>query len=274
MIVDRINDFLTRGDTQIDEALLAEIGKLASWSFLRQFGPDREEKSPATLRLSSIGRCPRQQAYRLLGFEENGKSIDARAKTVFFMGDLTELAVVGLAKAAGCVIQTTGLEQKTVELDGISGHPDGVLIEGGEIYLLEVKSMSSYGFGELQRGIIDEGYRWQINAYLEALNLDKCILVALNKDAGVLHEVTVAKNPEIVKQIKDRIVLLRLATKETLPERPYKPNEKGILPWQCAYCFAYRHCWPEAEKVLVSKSYKLKIPKKEKTIETPSATQN
>lgn len=256
MIVDKINGFLMVEGKTIEASILEDVAGLSKGAFRRQFGV-REERA-ATIRLSSIGRCVRQQAYKLLGFPENGKAIDSRAKVVFFMGDLTELAIIGLAKASGCEITATGDKQSPVEIEGVKGHPDGILRDSGKSYLVEVKSMSSFSFKDFERGILDIGYRYQINAYLEALQLEQCVIVALNKDAGVLAEMVISKDPEIVANIKARIAQIRAATKDNLPERPYKPDAKGFYSWVCLYCPYHFTCLPTAEKVLVSNKYKLK----------------
>lgn len=256
MIVDKVNEFLNAEGKKIDELLLVEIASLSRWAFAKQFG-EREDK-PGMLRLSSIGKCSRQQAYKVLNFEENGKTIDARARMVFFMGDLTELAIVGLAKAAGCDIFSTGDQQAIVEIEGVPGHPDGLLRDSGKTLLLEVKSMSSFSFKDFERGVIDDGYRYQCNAYMEALKLEKCVIVALNKDAGVLAEQIISKDETIVSDIYKRIALLKNVTKDSLPPRPYAPNDKGFYPWNCLYCAFHQTCLPNAEKVLVSNKYKLK----------------
>lgn len=264
MIVDRINEYLSKEKRDLSDVLLDQVAILARDSFKRQFG-EREEQSP-TLRLSSIGRCVRQQAYKKLGTEENGKTLDSRALMVFFQGDMAELAIVMLAKAAGCDITDC---QKEVEIDGVKGHIDGLLHADAD-YLLEVKSMSSYGFAEFQRGILDDGYRFQINAYAHALGLKQAIVVGLNKDAGVLHETVISKDQAIVDEIKNRISILKDVKVESLPERPYAPNEKGFLPWQCRYCAFYQTCWPTSELVLSGKAYKLKIPKETPHHATPT----
>lgn len=256
MIVEKINTYLNSEGKSLDEAILSDIANLAKWSFQRQFGA-REDKS-GTLRLSSIGRCIRQQAYTILNFDQAGKTIDARAKMVFFQGDMTELAIVALAKAAGCDVSATGDKQSSVEIDGVIGHPDGLLKDSGKTYLLEVKSMSSFSFKEFERGAIDDGYRFQCNAYMHALGLSQCVIVALNKDAGVLFEQMINIDPIIIKKILGRIDILKNVTKETLPERPYHPNDRGFYPWQCRYCAFYETCLPNAELVLVGSAYKLK----------------
>lgn len=253
MIVDKINAFLNDEGKAINEAILTEVAQLARYSFDRQFG--KRDKHAKTLRLSSIGKCVRQQAYNILGFEENGKEIDARAKMVFFQGDLTELAIVILAKAAGCNLSKTGLEQMTIKIEGIEGHPDGII---NKDTLLEVKSMSSYSFENFQNQQIDESYHYQCNGYMHALGLEQTCIVGLNKDAGVLHEWIIKKDQTIVDDIIRRIGSLRTVTPDTLPDRPYEPNAKGFLPWQCLYCGFWKTCWPQATRVLVSNRYKLK----------------
>ena len=268
MIVDKILNYLSTEGKEIEQSILDESAKLLVNSFNRQFGVKQE--SDRVLRLSSIGKCLRQQAYNILGYEYKGKEIDSRSKMVFFQGDMTELAIIQLAKIAGCEIMACGSEQENIELMGVKGHPDGILINE-EIdwrpgkwkikykYLVEVKSMSSYSYAEFQEGNIEESYLYQINAYLEALGLEKCVMVALNKDSGVLGERIITKDIQIVAKIKENINILNNLMTLPLPERPYSPNEKGFLPWNCNYCKFYITCWPNAEKVLVGKSYKLKV---------------
>lgn len=255
MIVDKINAFLSSDGQAVDDVIVNEVGLLSRIAFLRQFL--KRDDQPGTLRLSSIGKCMRQQAYSALGFPVNGKQIDSRARMVFFMGDLTEIAIIQLAKAAGCVIARVGQDQMVVEIDGIQGHPDGIF-KNGKDYLLEAKSMSSYSFKEFQRGVIDDGYRFQVNAYMHALGLTEAIIVALNKDAGVLAEMVILKDLSITEDILSRIKLLKVATKESLPERGHSANEKGFYPWNCLYCSFHGTCLPNAEKVLVKDAYKLK----------------
>lgn len=257
MIADKIQQYLDGQGKEIEEAILEDVSFLAANSFSRQFGIKQEASNK--LRLSSIGRCIRQQAYNYLGFEKNGKEIDARAKMVFFQGDLAEIAVIELMKVAGLSILNTGVNQLVIKYEGVEGHPDGIFINDfNKKFLLEVKSMSSFSFAEFQRGEIDEGYIFQINAYLEALSLEECVMVVLNKDAGVLHEHLIIKNPEIVSKIKSNIKSVLDATREDLPKRAYSPNDKGIYPWQCNYCAYRTTCLPDAELVLIKNKYQLK----------------
>ena len=254
MIVDKINSYLSTEGKEIEAAILEETAKLGSWAFSKQFGvrEKREKKAPY---FSSIGKCLRQQAYGLLGYPEDGKELDSRAKMVFFMGDMAELAIVQVAKVAGVRIEATGSGQESVEWNGMRGRPDGI-VDG--THVLEVKSMSSFSFRDFEGGKLDDGYRYQCNAAMIALNLKKTVIVALNKDAGVLAEMIIDRDPLIEADIKARLDTLAKVTKEDLPYRPYAPDAKGFLPWQCRYCAFYNICWPGSVLVPVSGKYKLR----------------
>lgn len=265
MIVDRINKYLSSNGKTVNEELCNEVGKLASWAFKRQFLTDDEAVSRGSIRLSSCGRCPRQIAYAYHGIEKKGKESDARAKMVFWLGDLVELTVVNLAKASGVVLENTGLNQSTVKFSvngsEIEGHPDGIVVEGTERLLLEVKSMTSYGFEKFEAGEIDEGYLAQVNAYMETLGLSRCVFLAINKESGVMHEKIITKDPAVIEKIRKSLVSVLHSTPEKLPEAPHKPDLKGLYPWNCLYCAWWGKCHPTAERVLVGRSYKLKEPK-------------
>ncbi len=285
MIVDKINAYLSTEGKAVDEAILKEVSDLAAYSFGRQFGM-REERSVKTPYFSSIGKCLRQQAYGLLGFEPNGKEMDSRSKMVFFQGDMVEVAIVQVAKQAGCNISDAGSAQESIEIDGMRGRPDGIYHDPGQFepseedkqqalelgepqftprqpedYILEVKSMSSFSFRDFERGILDDSYRYQCNAAMHALGKNKTIIIGLNKDAGVLHEMVISRDPEIIRDIQERLETLAKCSKEDLPYRPYKPDEKGFYPWQCRYCAWFKTCLPKAELVLVKNSYKLREKK-------------
>jgi hypothetical protein len=264
MIVDKINEYLSKKESVADESLRYEVEKLAGWCFKRQFMTDEQPVIKGKIRLSSAGKCPRQVAYAFHGIEKKGKESDSRAKIIFWTGDLSELTVVALAKLAGCVLMGTGLNQITVKLpvngSVIEGHPDGVLIHDKEQYLLEIKSMSSFSFARFERGEIDDGYIAQMNAYMECLGLKKCVLVALNKDNGIMGEKVIEKDDSVVEKIRANIKAVLHSTPEQLPPPPPElaPNNDGFYPWVCLYCSYWGHCRTNAEKVLIKNSYKLK----------------
>jgi len=264
MIVDKINKYLSSKNLTLNEYILSEISLLAKYTFRRQF-MENFELTEGKLRLSGCGSCARRLAYAYFGYEPSGKEIDSRAKIVFWMGDLVEITVIELAKLAGVKVLATGLNQITVKLNiegvEIEGHPDGFLLNNGELILLEVKSMSDYGFNSFQKGEIDDGYLSQVNAYMHVLNLNKTIFVAINKNSGVMHEVIVKKDNKIVDKLIKNLKTVIKSSPDKLPKIECKPNSKGFYDWHALYCPYWKICLKNAEKVLVGKSYKLKCSK-------------
>ena len=273
MIIDKINIYLTeKGNKSVNEYILKEFGELAKFSFQRQFCTNQEEAvSAGKLRLSAAGKCPRSLAYAFHGFEKKGKEQDSRSAIVFSQGDYVEAMVTQLAKLSGVVLLGIGLNQVNVKITvkgaEVVGHPDGFIIHNTQMGLFECKSMSSYSFERFEKGDIDEGYKAQIQAYMFASGMPWCVIVAVNKDSGVMSEHKIDFDKEIVQKLHDNISQVIQSTPELLPDAPktLDCNEKGIYPWNCLYCQFWGICRPNAQKVLVGKSYKLKEQtKKEK----------
>ena len=275
MIVDKINQYLTeQGNKSVNEYILKEFGELAKFSFQRQFCTNNEEAvSTGKLRLSAAGKCPRALAYAFHGFEKKGKEQDSRSAIVFAQGDYVEAMVTQLAKLSGCVMLGIGLNQVNVKIlvKGVEvvGHPDGFIIHNNEMGLFECKSMSSFSFDRFEKGELDEGYQAQIQAYMFATGMDWCCIVAANKDSGVMGEKIVYFDKDIVDEVHENLAEVLQSTPEDLPDEKYCLDEKKQYPWQCLYCAYWGLCRPNAEKVLVGRSYKLK-EKKETKNETPS----
>jgi len=269
MVVDKINQYLSSKNFTINDSIKYEVEKLAGYTFQRQFMSDNEKSPEKTLRLSSAGKCPRQQAYKYHGYKVAGKEIDGRAKIIFWMGDLVEIIVTDIAVLAGVKLLATGFKQLTVKFTVddtiITGHPDGLIMNNGELTLLEVKSMSDYGFKKFEKGDIDDSYIAQVNTYMASLNLKEALFVAINKNNGMLAEKIVKRDDKIIQNITNNFRTIINSTKEDLPARMFgKPDSRGFYPWQDLYCPYWQTCLPNAEKVLSGKAYKLRIPKTKK----------
>lgn len=264
MLVDKINAYLVSTGKKPDAAILDMVAYQSGHAFKRQFMEDRNAPQPGTIRMSSCGKCPRQVAYAFHGIPENGCETTARTLFVWWYGDVIEVGLVGLAQAAGCGLTHTGSDQKTVywTVDGftLTGHPDGYLPNNEG--LAEFKSMTTYAFSDLEKGIIDDGYVAQASIYLEAENLPLTRIVGACKNAGVLAEQVINKKTEVVNKVREDIRQVINSAPDRLPKRRYEPKtiKAGTFwPWQCLYCSYWKTCLAgQAEKVVVSKAYKLK----------------
>jgi hypothetical protein len=175
---------------------------------MRQLTEVREEQP--RMRMSALGKCARALSYRLHETPTDGRTIDARAKMTFLLGDVVEAVTVLLLSDAlrgtGWRLADYATDQRTVELwvdqplspgEGmnITGHPDGILLgPDGERYVLEVKSTSSYGFLAWQRRVRDgqpawdetDSYWWQTQGYIHAMGADGAICLAVGKEHGAI----------------------------------------------------------------------------------------
>lgn len=265
MIVDKIQDWLNAKDITIEDWLARQYGYMAEASIKKQFS--KREKG-SVLRFSGAGKGARQIAYEYHDFPENGKKMNARSRLVFLYGDLLEALMVTLCKASGVQLTACGLDQKTISttLGGVEvkGHLDGLHV-GNPIRTVEFKSMSSFAFEQLQKGVIDHTYLVQVNLGMNATGLDECIFVGIEKESGAMHETILSYDKTYVTWANNNISQVVSSTKEILPARCFSPSKlkdgNSYYPWNCSYCKFYNTCLVEpglAELVVVKGSYKLK----------------
>lgn len=261
MVVDKILSYLADNKKSVNDALLTHVGEAVKLAFKRRFFEDDVFDSKGKLWGSSCGKCVRQNAYNFLGVEKNGRKFDSRAKLVFWAGDIAELTITILAKAAGVPITNIGADQLHAKIQigekAITLRPDGLC----DSHLVEIKSMTSYSFERFEKSGPGEEYYAQVQAGMEALNLEKCVFVAYNKESSVLNERVILKDTEYIKSIKKNAEIVFASTLETLPERPFKPDEKGFYNWACVYCPFHTTCLIEpglAELVVVKNAYKMR----------------
>jgi hypothetical protein len=200
-------------------------------AILRQL-QEQEEQGEGTFRMSALGSCLRKQAFKFHGEGEDGRSIDARARTTFAMGDMAELFLLaaldeGLSvnPKLGWTLEGRRTEEGqdrvwlSVELEAgtihIPGHRDGLLVSEtwGKRYTVECKSTSSYGFkrwqDKLEQGDCpwdqDESYWWQAQAYMAAEDTDACYVLALSKDSGATLGFWLERDHDFVPKLQRRL---------------------------------------------------------------------
>lgn len=195
---------------------------------------DRAETSP--IRASNSGKCARAIAYQLHGYEST--PLNWRAKLVFDLGDKIEDQLATIAVQYGL---TDRQSEVSVVIDGheIKGHLDGMW-NGAPI---DFKSCAARSFTTAKKGDIGS-YIFTMHFYMKATNTDSSVLVYYNKDTSDLCEVIVPFDDGVWSLVEARFRRVFASTKENLPEREFKMNDKGVLPWQCSYCGYNKHCWP------------------------------
>lgn len=279
MIVDKINAYLAQDKREVDDklgwAIKEQVKNISGYVFENQFINSRYERQEGTLWISEVAKCARQIAYKYHGMETEGRGMDGRANFTFYTGDIIEIALVNVARLAGVQIMSAGLDQLRLtrrytsknddlirKVTGRCG--DGIVFNDYDdrypkFVMAEFKSMQSFKYEEWERGGYrdDEIYMGQIYEGLDVVGLEYCCLVYYNKNNGMINEVMIKKDEGVVKVNQQNVISVFRSTPESLPDRKFSPDEKGILPWNCLYCDSYKTCWPKSFKILSGKSYKL-----------------
>lgn len=250
MVVDKIKEFLSLDEDIIISPELLETYKedMAS-ALIDQCYSKNDDK--IGLRLSGIGYCLRKQAFNIHGFPKCRK-LTPRAKMTFLQGDILEAVTVILAKSAGVDLSD---EQKTVTINGVDGHIDGIVTIDGVRYIFECKSMNNRRWlGAKKDGITDSGYLAQGHSYAVAEGCVGVIWVCVNKDTGQMFEDIQETNPAIIQDVVNNINMLRESKSPfEFNQHPYEeetwyknPTGNKILKYPCTYCDFTVSCWGEA----------------------------
>lgn len=255
MIVDQIYKYINKEGKEINKEILKEASKRFDKTIKRQFMSDDNWDRTGSIYASQMGKkCARQLAYRYLGFKYES-DMAPRTKIKFFLGDLSELGALALAKLSGLDI---GLSQSKLDIE-VEGHKthgyiDGLLYDDGEPYVVEAKSKGKWGFQTFKKdGFKDTPtYMTQINLYMRNLGIDKGIFLVVNTDTGHIAEQVVHYDEKYIKIAQDNVKTVLNSTKENLPERLHKITDFKWMPrnkcyeindWRCDYCDYKDICW-------------------------------
>lgn len=146
-------------------------------------------------RASELGSCTRRLALGRIGYE--AKAPTQKWLDIFARGDVTEEEVKTHLRAEKWWYITREQEEVTLQITdeiAVVGHIDGVGVDGTSqpiARLLEIKRMNDAYWKVVRDGgwYVDglmEKYRWQISAYMLALDME-AVLVCRNGDTGEDH---------------------------------------------------------------------------------------
>lgn len=202
-----------------------------------------DERAAPSLRLSNLGTPDRKLWYGI-NRPNLASPLSASTRLKFLYGDLLEELVLYLAEQSG---HTVTDRQKTVELDGVRGHIDG-LVDGE---LVDVKSASTYSFRKFRDGglLSDDpfGYVTQLSSYGAALGLSRGHFLAVDKTLGHLTLDTHTFKSFSYQTLIDH--KRQMLSWPQPPERCYTDEPDGKsgnrkLGVACSYCSFKSACWP------------------------------
>lgn len=232
---------------EISEWIGQEVSELYSGR-MSSIGGERKRN----LRMSNLGTpCARKLWYHINSTSQS-EPLPASTLNKFLFGDLTELHLLGLCKAAGH--EVTGLQDQ-MDIRGIKGHRDCV-IDG---MLFDIKSASSFAFRKFSEHRLRQddpfGYISQLSSYLYASRNDPLVrdktragFLVQDKQLGHICVDIYDLSEEINKKEEEVEKLQEMVSLESPPDRTFEPVPYGksgnmCLPTNCSYCEWKYNCW-------------------------------
>jgi len=204
-----------------------------------------DDKHGGSIYPSAIGLCPRKAIYIYRG-EEPTNPFGPRLLRVFEVGKIFEDFVLEALKSADVLL---GCHPPVKDLY-FSGKIDGVVAQGGQTYIVELKTIHSKAF--LYKNLPYDHHVYQVLCYhllwrkLFTTQLSAPHIVYISKDDLLIDEYVVPLSREA--EVQERMdYLVACAQKGELPDRPHSDshehwacwNKKGKRP-SCDY---FDLCW-------------------------------
>lgn len=213
-----------------------------------------KKQEPRThIGLSSVGNPCKRELWYIVNMPGGQADLSAEALGSFFYGDVLELMVIALAKAAGHRVD--GLQQP-LEVFGIPGTGD-CIIDG---MVVDVKSASRFGFDKFKYHKLKEddpfGYISQLSSYLygykddpRVTTKDKAAFLVVNKDRfKLVLDVYDLRNELEQKEQEVNLVKEAISSPtppDRLPDVPEGKSGNRVLDTKCSYCGWKNKCWPD-----------------------------
>jgi len=194
-------------------------------------GKNREDSDRTYFYITDTAKCPRAVWFAFKKFPKKRK--EARLMRVFEHGDYTHMRIMAALFSMGLV---KSIEISIPNQELIHGRADGILSADGVPIVLEIKSINSYAFKQLDSP--KKEHIKQIQLYMHYFKIPRGVLIYENKDNQDLKEFELEYNKELSEETLAELELLKKQIdNNVLPEIPGDLEE-----WQCNYCDYAEEC--------------------------------
>ncbi len=176
--------------------------------------------------ITDAGKCPRAVFFK---FKKAAKEdIEPRVLRMFDHGDYIHRLILNALFSVG-LVRSSEISIPPQQI--ISGRADAVISSNNELYVLDIKSMNSMVFKGLNEP--KEENLYQVQLYLHFFQIQKGILLYVNKDNQELKEFIFEYDPILAKKLLAGFLDLKeKIDSDVIPER----LESWPENWQCRYC--------------------------------------
>lgn len=212
----------------------------------------RKDRDRSYFYITEAGKCQRAIWYNFKKFPK--KEMDARLMRVFENGDYTHMRIMSSLFSIGAVKAI----EVALEEDIVHGRCDGIVVINNEPYVLELKSINSYGFKKLEAPKPE--HIKQLMLYLHFFKIQKGIFIYENKDNQDLKEFHISYDKEMAEKLIENFRI----TKHLIDENILPPVPANIDEWECRFCDFFDECVKKrsdlmGRKLLEEKNQKLGI---------------
>ncbi len=197
--------------------------------FIDKFYLDRQkDREQSRFYITDAGKCQRAVFFKFKNAPR--AEMEARILRMFDHGDQVHQLIMRPLLSVR-EVRVVAAEVKIGPQELISGRADAILSDGKDLYVLDVKSMNSMIFRNLEEAKADNINQLQL--YLHYFKIPRGILLYVNKDTLELKEFLINYNPEITRALLRELEELKTKIdKDIIPSRlaDYSQN------WQCQYC--------------------------------------
>ena len=181
--------------------------------------------------ISEAGKCARSIYFYFKKFPKKEK--DARILRIMDHGDYTHMRIMSVLFALG-LVKATEIEIPAQEI--VSGRADAIVNIDGKPNVVEIKSISSYGFQKLDNPRRE--HLCQVQLYMHYFKIPTGILIYENKDNQDLKEFKVDYDEKIAKNLLEEFEIL----KHMIENNILPPVPSGLEDWECNYCDYAEEC--------------------------------
>jgi len=187
---------------------------------------NQRNKEQTRFYITDAGKCPRAVFFKFKNAPR--EPMEPRLLRIFEHGENIHRAIFNVLYRLKLGV-TTEIPIPAQEI--VSGRADAILCFNNENYVLDIKSINSYIFKNMQAPKEENVY--QVQLYMHFFGIKKAILLYVDKDQQDMKEFFVDYDESLCKGLLDKFYALKEDIEQNkIPARlaDYGRN------WQCNYC--------------------------------------
>lgn len=215
----------------------------------------QKSKEQTRFYISDAGKCGRAVFFKFKNAPR--EKMEPRILRLYERGEYLHRNIISILIRMGILVAS---EVNIPAQEMISGRADAIVSLNNELYLLDIKSMNSMIFRNLNEPKEENAYQLQL--YLHYFNMKKGILLYIDKDKQDIKEFVINYDKNLVQSLlKGFTDLKQKVDSNVIPDRLFD----YLQSWQCQYCQFREVCSLAGPGEINWANFKTKIEEKSKT---------